>query len=584
MLPRDFTIVSLRAFYRGGGTVPEVLEAVWARLREADDPGIFLHVAPEAALALAAQLPPFDAAAMPLWGIPFAVKDNIDVAGQPTTAACPAYAYTPAEHAYCVERLIAAGAIPVGKTNMDQFATGLVGTRTPHPVPRNACDPALVPGGSSSGSAVVVARGIVPFALGTDTAGSGRVPAALNGIVGLKPSRGAVSHRGVVPACRTLDCVSVFAHTVADAWAVFAEMAFYDPTDPYSQRIASGSPGPLRSDVRVGVLAHSQREFFGDAAAAAAYQAHVARLAQVAVVEELDLAAFIEAGKLLYAGPWVAERYATFRAFMADHAGAMVPLTRTIFESATRFSAADAFTAMYRLADLRRASEIVWDRVDALVFPTLPFAPTVAAVTAEPLQVSVNLGTYTNFVNLLDLAALAVPGAPRADRRPAGITLVAPAGADALLASLGAAYLAERPFASAVPDELIPLVVVGAHMSGLPLNQQLLDLGAVFVSADRTEPVYRLYDLPGTIRRPGMLRVGVSEGAAIAVEVWALPVAAFGKFVAGVVPPLAIGTVLLEAAGPVKGFVVEAEGVRGAKDITAFGGWRAFLGARVTVG
>ena len=435
MTPR-LTIPDLHAAYVDGCTPVQVVAETYQRLEAAGDPGIFISLVPQAeAMATAAALGAFDPAKR-LWGVPFAVKDNIDVAGLPTTAACPAYSYDPAESAPAVQRLLEAGAIVIGKTNLDQFATGLVGLRTPYPAPRNPFDPAIIPGGSSSGSAVAVARGIVPFALGTDTAGSGRVPAGLNGIVGLKPSLGAVSARGVVPACRTLDTVAVFARTVEDADAVFAVAAAYDPDDPWSRpRQIAPRPDRLPPDLRIGVPNASGRRFGGDLLAEAAFDAALATLSQLIPVE-MDV--LFETASLLYSGPWVAERYQAIRSFIETTPGALYPTTRAIIEAATRYSAADAFAGQYRLAALRRAAEAIWREVDVLIVPTYPRPRRVAEVRADPIGPNAELGTYTNFVNLLDLCALAVPGPCRDDGFPSGITLIAPATQDGLLAALGA--------------------------------------------------------------------------------------------------------------------------------------------------
>ncbi len=435
MTPR-LTLADIYAAYADGRTPAQIVAETYQRLAEVDDPGIFISLVSQAAARkAAAALGPFDPA-RPLWGVPFAVKDNIDVAGLPTTAACPGFAYRPEKTAPAVQRLLAAGAILIGKTNLDQFATGLVGLRTPYPAPRNPFDPAIIPGGSSSGSAVAVAQGIVPFTLGTDTAGSGRVPAGLNGIVGLKPSLGAVSTSGVVPACRTLDTLSVFAHTVDDADAVFAAIAAYDPADPWSRpRPIAPRPDRLPRDLRIGVPDAASRHFGGDALSEAAFDAALAGLRHPIPV---DMGILFETASLLYSGPWVAERYQAIRSFIEAMPGALHPTTRAIIEGATNYSAADAFAGQYRLAALRRAAEAIWRDVDLLIVPTYPRPRTVADVQADPIGPNAELGTYTNFVNLLDLCALAVPGPCRADGFPAGITLIAPAAQDSLLAALGA--------------------------------------------------------------------------------------------------------------------------------------------------
>jgi allophanate hydrolase len=410
-----------------------MLAAIEARHAAIADPGIYLHrPSPEALAGAVAALQPFDPVRHPLWGVPVAVKDNIDVAGMPTSAACPAYAHPATRSAPAVERLIAAGAIIAGKTNLDQFATGLVGVRTPHPIPRNACAPDRVPGGSSSGSAVAVAQGLALVSLGTDTAGSGRVPAALNGLVGLKPSVGAIPSRGVVPACPSLDCISVFARSVDDAWTAFAVMAGEDAEDPWSRPIALGLPGaPL---TRVGIPRAADLHLDG-ADQRAAWDAALAAVGRVATLEEIDLTPFLETARLLYEGAFVAERDAAFGALVPPEA--MHPTTRRIIAGAGRFTATDAFRGLHRLSELRLATRPAWQRMDALLVPTAPNFPTLAELEADPIGPNARLGTYTNFVNLLDLAALAVPATRRPDGLPFGVTLIGPRASDAALAATG---------------------------------------------------------------------------------------------------------------------------------------------------
>jgi allophanate hydrolase len=596
------TIPLLHAAYAAGLDPRECVAECYRRLVTVDDPGIFLALVPEAeAQAEAAALPPFDPVSMPLWGVPFAVKDNIDVAGLPTTAACPDFAYTPVATAPAVARLRAAGAILIGKTNLDQFATGLVGLRTPHTPPRNAIDPAYVPGGSSSGSAVAVAHGIVSFALGTDTAGSGRVPAALNNVVGLKPSLGAISSRGMLPACRTLDALSVFAGTVADADAAFRAMLGPDAMDPWSRALpVAPAPAGLPPGLRLGLPDAASLLFGGDSLSEAAFGASVADLEALAgTAARVDLSPMFAVAALLYDGPWVAERYAAIRPVMEARPGILHPTTRAVIGAAERYSAADAFAGLYRLAELRRDADAVWERVDVLAVPTYPRPQTCAAVAADPIGPNSELGTYTNFVNLLDWCALAVPGRNREDGFPAGITLLAPRGSDGLLAALGARLHAasagrigagtmlvpavEPGPARAGPGE-IELAVVGAHLSGLPLNRELTERGARYLRAVTTGPDYRLYALPdGPPQRPGLLRVATGEGGRIETEVWALPPAAFGDFVNAIPTPLGIGTLRLADGTAPKGFLVEAAGVAGADDITQFGGWRGYVASRATM-
>jgi allophanate hydrolase len=594
MADYDFDLERLHAAYAEGADPADVIATVYRRLKEANDPGIFISLVGEStALDAARALPKFDPATKPLWGVPFAVKDNIDVAGIPTTAACPEFAYTPKVSAPVVERLLAAGAIVIGKTNLDQFAAGLVGVRSPYPVPRNAIDPTVVPGGSSSGSAVAVARGVVSFALGTDTAGSGRIPAALNNIVGLKPSRGALSARGVVPACRTLDCVSVFAPTVADAWKIANVAAAYDPADAYSRQISLG--GFSRpSAVRLGVPDAGSLILDGEIARSA-FEAALAAFPDFGgKPKPVDINPFYAAAQRLYEGAWVAERYAAIRDFIEKKPDAVFPVTRQIIEGSRRFSAADAFADFYRLADLARVTSAVWNDIDVLVVPSMPDVCTVEQITADPLVPNRRLGTYTNFVNLLDLCAIAVPGPFRSDGRTAGVTLIAPAGRDGLLAALAAEIHAKagvaigatgRPLPKApkpkpAAPEGIPIAVVGAHLSGMALNHELTTRGGSLVKAATTAPAYRLYALPGgPPHRPGLVRVA-SGGAPIAIEVWSLPPAGFGDFVATIPSPLGIGTLALSDGTSVKGFVCEAIGTEGAKDITSFGGWRAYMAAQ----
>ncbi|WP_232628709.1 allophanate hydrolase [Methylobacterium sp. Leaf118] len=598
-MPPFPTISALHAAYAAGLHPRAVLAETYRRLAEIDDPGIFLTLLPEAdAVAAAEALGAFDPEAQPLWGVPFAVKDNLDVAGLATTAACPDFAHTAAETAPAIVRLLAAGAILIGKTNLDQFATGLVGLRTPHPAPRNALNPGLVPGGSSSGSAVAVAHGLVAFALGTDTAGSGRVPAGLNNVVGLKPSLGSVSSRGLLPACRTLDTISVFAGTVADADRVFRVMAGFDAADPYSRDLPVPPPPPgLPPGLRVGVPDDASLRFGGDPLSAAAFAAGMDDLASLAgPAEAVDLAPMFATAALLYDGPWVAERYQAIRALIETRPEALHPTTRAVIGRATGFSAADAFAGLYRLAELRRAAEALWAQIDVLMVPTFPRPITCAALEADPIGPNSELGTYTNFVNLLDLCALAVPGRFRTDGLPAGLTLIAPRGRDGLLAALGARLHAAAGIplgasgasvpappagpASAGPDE-IELAVIGAHLSGLPLNRELTGLGARFLRAGETRSDYRLYALPGgPPRRPGLLRVAAGAGAAIAAEVWALSPAAFGRFVAAIPAPLGIGTLHLADGTRPKGFLVESEGIGAGTDITGYGGWRRYLAAQ----
>jgi allophanate hydrolase len=594
------TVSEIVAEHRNGAASPEdTIAQCYARIRAHADPAIFISLRDEADACAEARALSGNPSAkdLPLFGVPVAVKDNIDVKGLPTTAACPAFSYQPGIDAAAVRGLRQAGAIIVGKTNLDQFATGLVGVRSPYGVPRNPFDDKLIPGGSSSGSAVAVAAGLVPLALGTDTAGSGRIPAALNNIVGLKPSLGMISTAGVVPACRTLDCVSVFALTVDDAMTALAAMAGPDNADPYSRSHAVGVVEPLPRGMRIGVPPAGQRIFFGDREATRAYVEALTRFAKLgATVVEIDVEPLYETARLLYEGPWLAERYLAVRSMLASSPEAIHPVTRAIILEGARPTAADAFVAFYRLEELRQARDGIFTRIDALALPTMPTVYTVDQVLADPLQLNSRLGTYTNFVNLLDLCGLAVPAAMRADGAPSGITLLAPAGRDAALATIGRAFhadtglplgatgraqppLVEPP--SALRDGEIPLAVVGAHLSGMALNGELRLRNARFVEETTTTDDYRLYALTGvTPPKPGLLRVADGEGAAITVEVWALSPAEFGRFVGDIPPPMSIGTVRLADGGSAKGFLVEARAIDGARDISSFGGWRAFVGSK----
>ncbi len=538
--------------------------------------------------------------ALPLFGVPYAVKDNIDVAGWPTTAACPAFAYTPAADAATVARLRAAGAICMGKTNLDQFATGLVGTRSPYGRPASTFAPDRVSGGSSSGSAVTVASGQVAFALGTDTAGSGRVPAGFNHIVGLKPTPGRTSTRGVVPACRSLDCVSVFALTASDAAQVLALIEGADDADAYSRF----EPGPARwpEQLRVGVPALPR---FGTTPGyAPAWQAAVDHLRGLGHdVVEIDFAPLHATALLLYSGPWVAERHAVVQELLQRDPAAFDPVVRRVVEAAFGYSATDAFRGQYSLRATQRSVAAMWGpgdgRVDVLMVPTAPAHPSFAEVDSDPLGANAQLGHYTNFVNLLGWCALALPFGFTAERLPFGVTFIAPGNHDAALArfgvawqdslalslgATGAAYREESPATGAAvwpaAAPTLPLAVVGAHLSGLPLNGQLSERGAWLREATHTAPHYRLYALPGTVpAKPGLQRVGSNDagGASIAVEVWELQLAQVGSFLALVPPPLGLGSVELADGRWVHGFVCEAHALAQARDVTSFGGWRAYL-------
>lgn len=591
------TIAAIVTAHRAGTMTPaQTVARTYQRIRDHNDPAIFISLRDEkAAIAEAEKLAAKDAASLPLYGVPVAVKDNIDALGFPTTAACPAFSYTPTHDSTAVERLRAAGAIIIGKTNLDQFATGLVGVRSPHGIPKNSIREDLIPGGSSSGSAVAVGAGLVPLSLGTDTAGSGRVPAMLNNIVGLKPSLGMISTAGLVPACRTLDCISVFALTVDDAALALSVMAGPDQADPFSRDRPLEPITPFPANLRLGVPRNGQLIFFGDTKAEAAYGDALKRWTALgAELVEFDLEPFYETARLLYEGPWVAERYLVIKNLLASAPDSIHPVTREITAAGARLTAAETFSALYRLQGLRKIAERTFANIDALVLPTAPTAYTTAQVMANPIELNSRLGTYTNFVNLLDLCGLAVPAAMRADGIPFGITLLAPAGRDAILASIGRVFhadtkltvgakgVAQAPLAllPANSGDAIPIAVVGAHLSGMALNGELKALNAKLIEATRTTPDYKLYALKTTPPKPGLLRVEASKGASIELEIWSLSSSAFGRFVNAIPAPMAIGTIRLADGRSVKGFLVEPKVLGEARDITAYGGWRKFMAAK----
>jgi len=562
------------------------------RIRTSGDPAVFISVADEVSV-LAQAKEVARKPELPLCGVPIAVKDNIDALGFPTTAACPAFSYVPEKDASAVARLKAAGAIVVGKTNLDQFATGLVGVRSPYGVPRNPFNPDLIPGGSSSGSAVAVSSGLVPLALGTDTAGSGRVPAGLNNIVGLKPSLGLISTTGVVPACRSLDCVSIFSLDVDDAWTALIAASGFDESDAYSRPLAIGNPGALPQGAVIGIPRREDRLFFGDKRSESAFEQSIEIAKSIgARIVELDFSHLLEAARMLYGGPWVAERTAAVGEFIEAHPADIFPVTREIISTGSTAGAADVFRAFYRMQELRAKARKTMSQADALMVPTVPSAYTLTQLEADPIRLNANLGTYTNFVNLMDLCGLAVPAIISDNATPYGATFLARAGEDAKLLPLGRAIHAKSglplgalnvrqdqsvPAPSAASDE-IEIAVVGAHMSGMALNHELTSLGARFLRAVRTATDYRLFLLDGTKpARPGLLRIAQGKGAAIETEVWSMSAEAFGTFVSRIPAPLSIGTVIFEDRSKAKCFLVEAEAINGAKDISASGGWRNFI-------
>ena len=585
-MKNDLNIALLRKRYLAGDLHPlAVMEDILTRI--GDDPHhVWIHRLSLAEISdYVSVLQDKDPVALPLYGIPFAIKDNIDLAGAPTTAGCPEFAYLPQQHATVVQRLIDAGAIPVGKTNLDQFATGLNGTRSPYGACRNAYDPGYISGGSSSGSAVAVALGLASFSLGTDTAGSGRIPAAFNNLIGVKATRGWLSTHGVVPACRSLDCVSIFALNTTDADRVLSVAAGYDEQDAYSRQVLPHGFDFGRAETfRFGVPRTEQLQFFGNRQAAALFRRSCDRLRVIGgTAVELDFAPFLEAARLLYEGPWVAERYAAIREFFDANAVHINPVVREIIAGAKKFSAADVFSSMYQMEALRKETASVWSKIDCLVTPTAGTIYRIAEMEADPIRLNSNLGYYTNFVNLLDCAAVSVPAGFQDNGLPFGITLVAPAHQDVPLLHLADRLLHDAQESPAQNETLLAgrvrVAVCGAHLEGLPLNHQLTSRGAHLIACTQSSADYRLYALSGgPPYRPGMIRVSAAEtGIAIEVEIWEMPAREFGSFVASIPAPLGIGTITLANGESVQGFVCEQYVVQHATDISSFGGWRAYL-------
>ena len=595
----------LRCYANGELTPSQVVQAMHDAIRN-DPDHVWIYKLPlESLMGYARAVEAQSMAALPLYGIPFAIKDNIDLAGVPTTAACPAFAYTPQHNAVVVQRLIDAGAIPIGKTNLDQFATGLNGTRSPYGACRNAFDPNYISGGSSSGSAVALAKGLVCFSLGTDTAGSGRVPAAFNNLIGYKPTRGWLSTRGVVPACRSLDCVSIFAFTAADAERILTVAASYDAEDIYSrEKEVHGIDFGLQR-FRFGIPPKEQLQFFGNHEGERLFNEAAANLRALGgEAVEIDFAPFLETARLLYEGPWIAERYAAIQQFFEPHSDQVIAPVRELIAGAQRYSAADAFNGLYLLRRLKRQTDHIWAHVDCLLTPTAGTIYTIQATQQDPIGLNANLGYYTNFMNLLDYAAVAAPAGFQKDGLPFGITLAAPAHQDERLLHLagriqqsyglplGATGI-PLPLPSGIPlpeaspaqeldqqPESVRVAVCGAHLSCLPLYGQLTRRNGRLIINTTTSPDYKLYALPGgPPHRPGLVRVDRNkQGAAIEVEVWELPVREFGNFVAGIPAPLGIGTIILADGAAVQGFVCEHYAVADAADISGLGGWRGYLG------
>jgi allophanate hydrolase len=589
-----WTLADWQSAYSGGATPAELLSSLIASLPEGDvawisrlsSDGLQARLAK---LALQLKAADGDLSRLPLYGVPFAAKDNIDVASLLTTCACPEFAYQPTQNATVIDRLEAAGAVVIGKTNLDQFATGLVGTRSPYGPVSNAFKPEYISGGSSSGSASVVARGLVPFALGTDTAGSGRVPAGHNNLVGLKPTRGLVSNSGLVPACRTLDCITVLALSVDDADAAMRAMGGFDATDAYSRQ-APARPAAWPAKPVLGIPASP--DWFGDAYAERVYTDALRRLEAIGVeLRPIDFAPLFEVAALLYEGPWVGERFAAIEDLLNSKPEVVHPVVRGIVEKAENFSAVDTYKAEYHRMALARKAETLMAGLDGLLVPTAPSIYTIEQLQADLVTLNSRMGVYTNFVNLLDWSAIALPAGMRADGLPAGITLIAPAWHEARLVEFGRRWQAAAPWKRGASQQELPPVaapaapsldgqvivaVVGAHLSGMPLNGQLTERGATLLESTRTSAAYRFYALPGTVPpKPGLVRTG--DGAPIAVELWAMPVERYGSFVALIPSPLGIGSLELVDGRMVQGFICEPWATQGAEDITTLGGWRAYV-------
>ncbi len=590
----DLSIQKLRASYDSGATTPEkVISYVYDLIEEQPLHPTWIKLVPGATAIDNARRLSSSSRSLPLFGIPFAVKDNIDVAGLPTTAGCPAYSYVPKTSAFVVQRLLDAGAILVGKTNMDQFATGLVGTRSPYGACSSVFDSTDISGGSSSGSAVAVASGLVSFALGTDTAGSGRVPAALNNIVGLKPTRGLLSNTGIVPACRSLDCVSIFALNCHDALSVLETAQQFDPADPFSRKSNLSIP-PARSKVRFGIPRPSQLEFFGDAGPASVYAQLLDQLSAEHAVTEIDFEPFQEAAELLYGGPFVAERFAALGEFVKTHSSDVDGTVGSIIRNAERFTASELFEGEYHLQALRQQTEHVWHEIDFMLLPTTGTTYKIQQVLNEPIILNATLGYYTNFVNLMDLAAVAVPAGFSSESRPFGVSVIGPAFREQEILQVGSQIQClKSTFAgrkvSGVPEGSldlrerqgsVKLGVVGAHLSGQPLNKQLSSRGAKLLRTTTTARDYKFFALTGTVpAKPGLVREIGFDGPGIEIEIWLISELEFGSFVAAVPAPLSIGSCILADGEVVKGFLCEPYATTGMPEITRLGSWRAYLAA-----
>jgi allophanate hydrolase len=563
----ELSIGSLRRGYENGEYSPlDVINEIQERIAQTRSFNIWISlVDADAMTSYVDALLATPVKDLPLWGVPFAIKDNIDLAGCETTAGCPGFAYLPEASATVVDRLVAAGAIPMGKTNLDQFATGLVGTRSPFGAVGNSVDPSYISGGSSSGSSVAVALGLVTFALGTDTAGSGRIPAGFNGIVGFKPTKGWLSTKGVVPACKSLDCVSVFTQSAQDAKLV-SEVCGGVDDDPWSRQVSFA--GFDASAPRIGVLGDIDLEVC-TAEFKEAYLGFIGNLSTTTI----DLQPFSDTAALLYDGPWVAERYAALEDFIRDHTEDIHPVTREIISQGSAATAVDAFNGEYKLQHLRLQVEGIFKDIDVMVVPTAPRIFTIDEVNESPIATNAQLGAYCNFVNLLDLCAISIPAAPLANGLPFGVTIIARSGRDHAIMDVAARLLGESVDRDSRPGEF-HVAVCGAHLRGQPLNIDLVNRGGYLVEGTRTAANYRLYALPDG-KRPALIRDPQCDSS-IEVEVWSLPDREVAGFLGTIAQPLGIGSVELAGGRWVHSFIAEPIAIEHATEITEFGGWRNY--------
>ncbi|WP_444894430.1 allophanate hydrolase [Microbulbifer sp. TRSA001] len=604
-MAHDLTLDHLRNTYSKGITTPR--ELITSLLKQAQQQAnynawitLLTREELEPYLETLDRVRPID---LPLYGVPFAIKDNIDLAGVPTTAACPDFSYTPRESAFVVKLLIKSGAVPLGKTNLDQFATGLVGVRSPYGEGKNSFNQEYISGGSSAGSAIATALGQVSFALGTDTAGSGRVPAALNNLIGHKPTRGLLSTTGVVPACKSLDCVSIFALSCRDAaklldiTAKFDSADIYSRTTPFFNRLRYFQENFSNKKVSFSFGIPEQLDFQGNKETQALFNQSIKQLKALGgQAVTVDFNPFIEAAKLLYEGPWVAERWI---ATQGVKPASMLEVIRKIINSAETKTAADAFLGQYRLKALKRICDKTLENIDFIIIPTIPTVYTRHEIAEQPIQRNSILGTYTNFMNLLDYSATAVPVGFLSSGISWGVTLFSQKYCDMSLLSFanGLHQTCNLPLAAtgkrpgeisnqdssscqlATADKLIKIVVCGAHLEGQPLNWQLTERGGQLFQETTTSHQYRLYVLPEG-ERPALVRDESGGGQAIRVEIWQLPAEYFGSFVAAIPAPVGIGKVELANGSWETGFICESWGIQGANDITHYGSWPNWLNSK----